>query len=84
MNFMSKRQEQRRSQFQGSKKKARKLAYQEREKNRHERMQSLLPTVYKDPVRIPSVPVINAVMSPMFFDYEVKDREKGPNILLVD
>lgn len=73
-----------RAQFQGSKKKARKYAFLEREKERRDKKQLLLPTIYKDPIKTSMVPVINAfIPQPMFFDYKIRDREKGP-ILLVD
>jgi len=70
MNFMSKRQEQRCSQFQGNKKKARKTAYLKREKKR-QMNSSLLPVLYESP----RLPVLNTIrMVPEFFDYELMKR----------
>jgi len=74
-----------RAQFQGSKKKARKYAFLEREKERRDKKQLLLPVVYNEPIRTLSVPVINAVMPETeFLYYKIGDREKAPILLVGD
>lgn len=86
----SKRIKQKLSQFQGSKKKARKQAFQEREeKRRQSRMLPVLADVSEKPlVVIPnntistiSVPVLNAMITPVVPDFYVE--EKVPEVILL-